>query len=186
VTRRVSRSRRRTRRCVAVHVAFESKGLKPGYHITGSRVGTRRLSSYGSTGFNLDSPADEVVLLRGECLAGGAFFFSPAAPPPKGDLAASLAFSFVVLVFPLGMLDTMGFFPPPLPPPPPPSSSGASGSISSSVTSSATCSHPVEKSLSQSKEAMRCTKSFATNVVRIASQSSLPFPARRREGYFFA
>jgi hypothetical protein len=33
---------------VAVQVEFESKGLKPGYHLIGSRVETRRLSRYGS------------------------------------------------------------------------------------------------------------------------------------------
>jgi hypothetical protein len=38
---------------VAVQVAFGSKGLKPILHFIGSRVETRHLSSYGSTGFNL-------------------------------------------------------------------------------------------------------------------------------------
>jgi hypothetical protein len=37
---------------VAVQGAFESKGLKPVSHLIGSRV----LSSYGSTGFNVYSP----------------------------------------------------------------------------------------------------------------------------------
>jgi hypothetical protein len=43
---------------VVVQVAFESKGLKPGYHLIGStRVETRRLSSCGSTtGFKLYAP----------------------------------------------------------------------------------------------------------------------------------
>jgi hypothetical protein len=42
---------------VAVQVVeFESKGLKPGFHLIGSRVESRRLSGYGSTAFNLHSP----------------------------------------------------------------------------------------------------------------------------------
>jgi hypothetical protein len=41
---------------VAVRFQFESKSLKPGFHLIGSRVGvveTRRLSSYASTGFSV-------------------------------------------------------------------------------------------------------------------------------------
>jgi hypothetical protein len=43
---------------VAVQVdPFESKLiLKPGYHITGPRVETRRFQAMGSTGFNLYRP----------------------------------------------------------------------------------------------------------------------------------
>jgi hypothetical protein len=42
---------------------FEGKGLKPGFHFIGSRVETRRLSSYRSTGFNLYSPTTRRTLL---------------------------------------------------------------------------------------------------------------------------
>jgi hypothetical protein len=45
-------------RAVAVQVdPFESKGLKPRNHFIDSRVETTALSSYGSAGFNLYSPA---------------------------------------------------------------------------------------------------------------------------------
>jgi hypothetical protein len=39
----------RARRGVAAQVAFERQTLKPGNQFIGSRVETRRLSSYGST-----------------------------------------------------------------------------------------------------------------------------------------
>jgi hypothetical protein len=45
------------RRAVAVQVDFfKLQSLKPVFHFIGSRVETRRLSSYGSAGFNLYSP----------------------------------------------------------------------------------------------------------------------------------
>jgi hypothetical protein len=50
-------------RCVAEQVAFCKQTLKPDFHLIGSRVVTRRLSSYGSTGFNLYSPTDGAELL---------------------------------------------------------------------------------------------------------------------------
>jgi hypothetical protein len=43
-------------RGVAVQVAFESIGLKPGFHFIGSRVETRRFQARGSAGFNVCSP----------------------------------------------------------------------------------------------------------------------------------
>jgi hypothetical protein len=39
----------RVPQCTGTSCEFESKGLKPGFHFIGSRVETRRLSSYGST-----------------------------------------------------------------------------------------------------------------------------------------
>jgi hypothetical protein len=52
------------------YVEFESKGLKPGYHLIGSRVETRRLGlkpSYGSGGVIVHRPTEvveyDVVLL---------------------------------------------------------------------------------------------------------------------------
>jgi hypothetical protein len=49
---------------VAVQAEFESRGLKPVLHYTGSRVETRRLSSYGSTGFNLHSLTSAANFVR--------------------------------------------------------------------------------------------------------------------------
>jgi hypothetical protein len=43
-------------RDVAVQVAFERQILKPGYHITGSRVETRSFQAQGPAEFNLYSP----------------------------------------------------------------------------------------------------------------------------------
>jgi hypothetical protein len=42
------------RRGVAVQVAFESKFLKPGFHLIGSMVETRRFQANSETGFSLD------------------------------------------------------------------------------------------------------------------------------------
>ena len=50
------------RQGVAVQVAFESKGLKPGYHVTGSRVETRRFQARGELQyFNVLQPHQGVA-----------------------------------------------------------------------------------------------------------------------------
>jgi hypothetical protein len=77
---------------VAVQVAFEKQGLRPGFHY-GSRgrlkVGNQALSSYGSTGFNLSQPhLVSCPSLRSatrswRCARTGTARVSRAAPPPS-------------------------------------------------------------------------------------------------------
>jgi hypothetical protein len=59
---------------VAVQVAFESKGLKPGYHFIGSRVETRRFQALWVNWIQLVQPHLELKDLRRRILRrrGGA------------------------------------------------------------------------------------------------------------------
>jgi hypothetical protein len=61
---------------VALQVAFESKGLKPGYHISGSRVETRRFQAMGQ--------------LHPTCTASPRRTTAPSTPAP--DVAVQVGF----------------------------------------------------------------------------------------------
>jgi hypothetical protein len=53
------------RRAVAAQVAFESKGLKPGFHFIGERVETRRFQSYESTKQRVEKPFFHFAQVQG-------------------------------------------------------------------------------------------------------------------------